>query len=99
MAQFQVYRDRDEPGYLLDCQSDILSGLSTRLVVPLFPQDAVPPLSPRLNPTLKVGGEALVMMTHFAVTVPERRLGEAIASAARENIVIMNAFDMLLSGY
>jgi toxin CcdB len=99
MAQFQVYRDLDEPGYLLDCQSDLLSGLSTRLVVPLFPQDNGPFPSPRLNPTLKVDGEALVMMTHFAITVPERRLGEAVASVAREYIVIMNAFDLLLTGY
>ena len=99
MAQFQVYRDREEPGYLLDCQSDLLSGLSTRLVVPLFPQDNGPPPSPRLNPTLKVRGEALVMMTHFAVAVPERRLGEAVACVASEYIAIINAFDMLLTGY
>lgn len=99
MAQFQVYRDREEPGYLLDCQSDMLTGLATRLVVPLFPADCGLHPSPRLNPTLNVDGEALVMMTHFAIAVPEGRLGEAVASVAREHIVIMNAFDMLLTGY
>jgi len=39
------------------------------------------------------------MMTHFAVAVPERRLGEAVACVASEYIAIINAFDMLLTGY
>ena len=99
MPQFDVYRNVAEPGYLLDCQSDALSGLSTRLVVPLLPPDYAPPPSRRLNPTLLLEGAEFVTMTHFAAAVPRRDLGEAVGSLANEYTVIMNAFDMLLTGY
>jgi toxin CcdB len=99
MPQFDVYRNVAEPGYLLDCQSDMLSNLRTRLVVPLLPPDYAPLPSRRLNPTLRVEGGEVVMMTHFASAVPARTLGGAVGSLAHEHTTIMNAFDMLLSGY
>jgi toxin CcdB len=70
MPQFDVYRNVTEPGYLLDCQSDALSGLSTRLVVPLLPPDYAPLPSRRLNPTLRVEGDEFVMMT---ISLPPSR--------------------------
>lgn len=99
MAQFDVYGNVGEPGFLLDCQSDTLSGLNTRLVVPLLPPDYAPLPSRRLNPTLRVGPDEVVMMTHFALAVPVRALGRSVASLAHEDMTIMNAFDMLLTGY
>lgn len=99
MPQFDVYRNVAEPGYLLDYQSDALSELSTRVIVPLLPPDYAPVPSRRLNPTLRVGEHEVVMMTHFAAAVPRRALGESVGSLAQEYTVIMNAFDMLLSGY
>jgi toxin CcdB len=97
--QFDVYRNVGEPGYLLDCQADALSSLSTRVVVPLFPPDYAPLPSRRLNPVLRVGDEDVVMMTHFAAAVPRRTLGDVVGSLANEHMAIMNAFDMLLTGY
>lgn len=99
MPQFDVYRNVAEPGYLLDCQSDALSSLTTRLVVPLLPPDYAPKPSRRLNPILRVDGDEVVMMTHFASAVPQRTLGQAVGSLAQQYTVIMNAFDMLLTGY
>lgn len=99
MPQFDVYRNVAEPGYLLDCQSDTLSGLATRLVVPLLPPDYAPLPSHRLDPILRVGEEELVMMTHFDSAVPRRAFGELVGSLADDYTTIMNAFDMLLTGY
>lgn len=99
MPQFDVYRNVAEPGYLLDCQSDTLSGLATRVVVPLLPPDYAPLPTRRLNPTLRVGAEEVVMMTHFAAAVPERTLGKRVGSLAYDHTVILNAFDLLLTGY
>ena len=99
MPQFDVYRSVAEPGYLLDCQSDALSGLTTRLVVPLLPPDYAPLASQRLNPTLRVGEDKVVMMTHFASAVPIRALGDLVGSLAHDHTTIVNAFDMLLTGY
>jgi hypothetical protein len=46
-----------------------------------------------------VGDDEVVMMTHFALAAPHLALGEAVGSLAQEYTVIMNAFDMLLTGY
>ena len=37
MARYDFYRNAESDGYLLDVQSDILEGLSMRVVVPLMP--------------------------------------------------------------
>jgi len=99
MARFDAHENREGPGYLLDCQADILRDLSTRLVVPLLPPEYAPPPSRRLNPILRVDGEPVVMMTHFAASIPRATLGPVVESLTSEDGTIMNAFDMLLSGY
>ena len=99
MPQFDVYRNVAEPGYLLDCQADTLSNLTTRLVVPLLPPDYAPLPTRRLNPTFRVGTDEVVMMTHFAAAVPARTLGDVAGSLAHDYTTIMNAFDLLLTGY
>ena len=99
MARFDAHENPEGPGYLLDCQADILRDLNTRLVVPLLPTEHAPPPSRRLNPMLKVEGNEVVMMTHFAASVPRTALGPVVASLSSEDRVIMNAFDMLLIGY
>jgi toxin CcdB len=99
MARFDAHENPEGPGYLLDCQADILANLSTRLVVPLLPPEYAPLPSHRLNPTLSVQGTEMVMMTHFAASVPRKALGPVVQSLADDDSTIMNAFDMLLTGY
>jgi toxin CcdB len=99
MARYDVHRNPSGPGYLLDCQADLLSGLTTRLVVPLLPPDVAPLPTRRLNPSFTVGEDRLIMMTHFAASVPTRALGERIGSLADQHDSIIEAFDMLLTGY
>jgi len=99
MARFDAHENREGPGYLLVCQADILRDLSTRLVVPLLPPEHAPPPSRRLNPVLTVDGRQVVMMTHFAASVPRTALGPIVESLSSEDGTIMNAFDMLLIGY
>jgi toxin CcdB len=84
--------------YLLDCQSDFLGQLDTRFVVPLLPVGEVPQVY-RLNPIFSIRGEKLVMATQLASSVPTRQLRDRVASLADEHNKIMNAFDMLLTGY
>ena len=96
MARHDVYRGGGT--YLLDCQSDYLSNLDTRFVVPLLPEGEVPKVH-RLNPVFRIQGERLVMATQLGSSVPARNLQEVVASLADEHDVIMNAFDVLLTGY
>ena len=99
MARFDAHENPDGPGYLLDCQADILRNLSTRFVVPLLPPEHAPPPSKRLNPILEVDSRQVVMMTHFAASVPRAALGPVVESLSNEDSAIMNALDMLLTGY
>lgn len=98
MAQFDVYRNTNGPGLLLDCQSDLLSHLTTRLVCPLLPPGQLPPALPRLNPMFEVDGEAFMMVTHYASAVDLRALGKPIASLAEHGLAITGALDVLLTG-
>jgi len=96
MARHDVYRAFGT--YLLDCQSDYLGNLDTRFVVPLLPEGEVPKVH-RLNPVFRIEGERLVMATQLGSSLPARNLRSPVASLADQHDVIMNAFDMLLSGY
>ena len=73
--------------------------LNTRFVIPLLPPDEAPLAGERLNPSFTVAGEQVVMYTQFAASVPASLLREPVASLADEHSSIMNALDMLLSGY
>ena len=96
MARLDVYRGPD--AYLLDCQANVLDFLTTRFVVPLIPADETPRAA-RLNPVFSIGGRPVVMSTQLASAVPVRELGPWVASLADEHDRIMNALDMLMTGY
>lgn len=97
MAQFDVIALKSGE-WVIDCQADLLSDISTRFVIPLhLPQNA-PPVQPRLNPTFRIAGEPHVMVTQFAGAVPVSELGATIASLDEDQFTIKNAIDMLLTG-
>jgi toxin CcdB len=97
MARFDVHSGPDGE-LLLDCQADLLSHFDTRLVVPLLPSEGTVQAS-RLHPVFTVGEQSFVMVTQLASAVPARMLRTRIASLADEQPAIMNALDMLLTGY
>jgi toxin CcdB len=96
MARFEVYRLGG--GYVLDCQANTFSGLDTRFVAPLMPIGEVPQVR-GLNPVFDIDGERLVMATQLAGPVPARQPNTRIGSLEELDHVILNAFDMLLTGY
>ena len=98
MARFDVHANPDGPGYLLDCQADLLSHLTTRFVVPLLPLVLAPKPAARLNPVFPIGNAEHVMVTQFAAAVERRELGERVASLADAHEVIVAALDMLVTG-
>ena len=99
MARLDVHARRDRgPGYLLDVQADLLSGLNTRLVVPLLPRQDAPIPAARLNPVVEIAGEPFVMVTQFAAAVRLRDLGERVATLAERHEMIIGALDLLITG-
>lgn len=99
MAKYDVFTRRSGAGYLLDCQADLLGQLNTRFVVPLLPARKAPKPAARLNPVFELEGESYVMATQFAAAVPVAELGERVASLRGHDIAILNALDMLISGF
>ncbi len=100
MARFDVYpMPRHGRGYLLDVQADLLDSLETRVVVPLFQEDKAPPPMTSLNPVFEIRGVRHIMVTQFIATLRTKELGDAVLSLDEHHYVIMNALDVLLSGY
>ncbi|WP_066827284.1 CcdB family protein [Sphingomonas mali] len=98
MARFDVYKRAGEP-LLLDCQTDWLDYVETRLVVPLVPPDAIRRRIDRLNPIFQIADEEMIMMTPLMTAVSVSELGRRVANLSEQQDAIMNAIDMLLSGF
>ena len=96
MAQFDVHRLDD--ALVVDCQSDLLSHIETRFVVPLAPERFGAMAARRLNPAFEIDGETYIFVTQQAASVPRSVLGEPIASLAHRSFEITDAIDVLLSG-
>ena len=98
MVRFDVYPGARGKGYLLDCQADVLNHLETRVVVPLLPAAGVPAAT-RLNPIFEVAGSQFVMSAQLVFAIPVEHLDRPVANLGDEHVQIMNALDMLLTGY
>lgn len=99
MARFDVYRGTGGADLLLDCQSDLLRDLNTRFVVPLQLPENAPLPARRLNPVFEIEGRSYVMVTQFAAAIALRECGRFVVSLAAEGTAIINAVDMLISGF
>lgn len=99
MARFEFFENKAGAGYLLDVQSDLLSGLNTRIVVPLLPKRSAPAPAQRLNPVFSIDGQEVVMATQYLAAVPEGELRIKIGSLAAHQDEIAGALDMLFLGF
>ena len=86
--------------FLLDVQSELLSVLGTRVVVPLYQAEAagIQPLS-RLTPVVSFQGKSLVVMVPELAGIPRRELGPALGDLASSQGEILQAIDLLLTGF
>lgn len=98
MAQFDVWRLTDGSGLVVECQTDLLDHIDSRLVAPLVPHDIAPPLVRGLNPVIEINGAKHVMLTQAASAIRRRELGQVVMSLADRRHEIINAFDFLLTG-
>ena len=96
MAQFDVHRLGDD--LIVNCQSDLLSELNTRAVVPLIPRARAPKVAGRFNPVFTIDGQDLVMTTQFIGAVERNQLGEVVVSLADHSYEIIGAIDVLTGG-
>jgi toxin CcdB len=97
MPQFDVFRTADGE-LLLDCQSEALGYLATRMTAPLLPIERAPERRVRLNPVFEIGGESYVMVTQFAAAVSSKDLRAKVTNLGTYRFDVIGAFDMLLTG-
>lgn len=101
MAQFDVYENPSNSSkelipYILDIQHDILSNISTRVVVPLVMDSAI---VNKLHPTFEINGNKVMMSTSELATIPVDILGEKIDNLKEFRNEIIDAIDFLVTGY
>ena len=99
MARFDVYKNPDGAGYLLDIQADLLSHLNSRVVVPLMPLSAAPVPARGLNPIFRIAGKDLAMVTQFMAAVPTAVLRTAVTNLEGQRNEIVAAIDLLMQGF
>ncbi|VVS96128.1 Toxin CcdB [Sphingomonas sp. EC-HK361] len=98
MAQFDVHLIAGH-GYVVDCQSDLLNDLRSRVVAPLRDPDEPTVWQSRLNPEVTIDGTRYRVAAQFLRSVDRRQLGRPVASLAAHEWDIKAALDMLISGY
>jgi toxin CcdB len=99
MSRFDVFKNNSGTGYLLDVQTDLLSGLNTRVVVPLLLTSEGPEAAKYLNPIFQVDKHHVVMTTQFIAAVPESELSHFCGNLSHHHHEINSALDMIFSGF
>ncbi|BDW87888.1 CcdB family protein [Thalassospira tepidiphila] len=89
---------RFEDGYIVDVQSDLLSDLQTRVVVPLKPIADYTMPADRLNPVIQINGDEWVLLPQFIATVGLAEIGEKVGEF-EDSFVLTNALDMVFHGF
>lgn len=80
-------------------QTDLLSGINTRVVVPLIRQGAFARNHERLHPEFFARDQRVVMATHLMAAVPVSELRQPIGTLEDAQIEIVSALDMLFQGF
>ena len=101
MAQFDVYRFAPKGAgfaFVIDLQSDLLDGLATRIVAPLYPvKDGRSGIS-RLNPILLIEGKSYYLAIQEMTALRIKSVGERVASLQDQRPEIIAAVDLLVTG-
>ncbi len=104
MAQFDVYPNPSKTSkanypYLVDIQSSLLTGLATRIVIPLgkrsfFGGEAMQGLTPEIT----FGDLELLLLTPQISSIPEKQLKSPIGSLSHFRDQIVAALDLAITG-
>jgi toxin CcdB len=104
LARFDVYSHPDATlrratPYLLDVQNSHISGLATRVVIPLRAASAFPVRMRDLNPLFTVAGKEVVADSAALAAFPAAELKLPVASLASRSDEVLGALDTLFGSY
>ena len=99
MTDFIVYPAPRAGLYVVDIQSPLLNSIATRVVIPLVPKAAAPPvLISTLNPLFSIGGREFVLMTQNLASLPVQQLRDPVGTLSPQRDSIVRSIDALLGG-
>jgi len=100
MARLDVYRLRGAKERLVvDVQSDWLSHLSTRTVIPLVADGEIGAPVAGLNPKFELGTETFVLFPQLIAAVSKSELKQRVTSLSLSHVEIIRALDVLFTGF
>lgn len=100
MARFDVYPLQGTSMLVLDIQSDLFSGIGSRLVIPLNDaNEAAREAMSRLKPEVTINGARYRLITTDIAAVPTSVLGEPITNLEDQRGIIIDAVDFLMQGF
>ncbi len=99
MARFDVYRNPDGNGFLLDVQADLMSHLKSRLVIPLVRSDIAPLPIKVLNPVFELEDALHMLLTQQMAAVSNRMLKSPVHNVNDRRDEVVAAIDLLLQGF
>jgi toxin CcdB len=86
--------------FLLDVQSDVISVLATRVVVPLYRKENMHSKAmTRLTPVVKVKNKSLIAMVPEMAGIHQRELGTIVGDLSSARADVLQAIDLLLTGF
>mgnify|MGYP003974312263 FL=1 len=99
MQQFDVYKsDNKSYPYLVDVQNDLLSGLKSRVVIPMSPIDTLNNNAKNLCPIIDINNSDFILLTHQITSIPVSSLKNKVSSLKCCRYEILGAIDLLLTG-
>lgn len=104
MARYDVYpnpeaSERKATPYFVDVQNDYISGLPTRIVIPMRREAAFGPRARNLNPVFTVGADSVVLDTAALGAVPLTELRKPVLNLRSGREPIQEALDALFGSY
>ncbi|TBU98594.1 plasmid maintenance protein CcdB [Stutzerimonas kirkiae] len=104
MSQFAVYKNTNPATkaavpFLLDIQSDLITEIGTRVVVPLYTAEAMQGKTLKtLTPTFEIEGKRYVMVTPQLAGISRKQLGAQVSDLCEQRDAIIAALDLLITG-
>ena len=101
MAQFDVHRFAPRGAgstLVVDIQNELLNGLATRVVAPLYPLKAKERPILRLNPIVHIDGKPYYLAVQEMTALRTKTLGPKVTSLEERRSEIIAAIDFLTTG-
>jgi toxin CcdB len=86
-------------GYMVDVQSDFLSHLPSRMMIPLISASQYKSPIGDLHPVFEIDRLAFVLLTHELASIQKRQLQRPVATLAEHQHEITRAMGLLFTGF